>query len=165
VSAHETAVLTVGQILGGTKHNIIPASAVMRGSLRTFNETVREQIKSRLAEFAAGIARAYRTEARLTFEGDGCPAVINHARETAFVRDCATAELGAAALSNQPAVMASDDMSLFLAARPGCYFRVGIAPTTGGPYPHHAPEFQMNEDGLPVGLRLGLTVMLNALGA
>jgi metal-dependent amidase/aminoacylase/carboxypeptidase family protein len=54
-------------------------------------------------------------------------------------------------------------MSLFLNARPGCYFRVGIAPRGGGPYPHHAPEFQMNEDGLPVGLRLGLTVMLNAL--
>jgi len=163
VSAHETAVLTVGQILGGTKHNIIPATAVMRGSLRTFDETVREQIKSRLAEFASGIARAYRTEARLTFEGDGCPAVVNHARETAFVRECVTAELGAGALNPGPPVMASDDMSLFLNARPGCYFRVGIAPREGGPYPHHAPEYQMNEDGLPVGLRLGLAEMLNAL--
>jgi len=163
VSAHETAVLTVGQIVGGTKHNIIPASAVMRGSLRTFDEAVRGQIKGRLAEFAAGIARAYRTEARLTFEGDGCPAVVNHTKETAFVRECAASELGPEALNPGPPVMASDDMSLFLQARPGCYFRVGIAPGQGGPYPHHAPEFQMNEDGLPVGLRLGLTVMLNAL--
>jgi amidohydrolase len=163
VSAHETAVLTVGQIVGGTKHNIIPASAVMRGSLRTFNEAVRGQIKGRLAEFAAGIARAYRTEARLTFEGDGCPAVVNHPKETAFVRECATVELGPEALNPGPPVMASDDMSLFLQQRPGCYFRVGIAPRDGGPYPHHAPEFQMNEDGLPVGLRLGLTVLLNAL--
>jgi amidohydrolase len=163
VSAHETAVLTVGQIVGGTKHNIIPASAVMRGSLRTFNEAVRGQIKGRLAEFAAGIARAYRTEARLTFEGDGCPAVVNHPQETAFVRECATVELGPEALNPGPPVMASDDMSLFLQQRPGCYFRVGIAPRDGGPYPHHAPEFQMNEDGLPVGLRLGLTVLLNAL--
>jgi hippurate hydrolase len=81
------------------------------------------------------------------------------------VRECATAELGAKALNPGPPVMASDDMSLFLRQRPGCYFRVGIAPTDGGPYPHHAPEFQMNEDGLPVGLRLGLAVMLNALGA
>jgi amidohydrolase len=163
VAAQETAVLTVGQILGGTKHNIIPASAVMRGSLRTFDESVRRQIKERLAEFAAGIARAYRTEARLTFEGDGCPAVVNHAEETAFVRACATEELGAAALNPGPPVMASDDMSLFLNARPGCYFRVGIAPTQPGHYPHHAPEYQMNEDGLPVGLKLGLSVMLNAL--
>jgi amidohydrolase len=164
VSAHEQAVLTVGQIVGGTKHNIIPASALMRGSLRTFNEAVRTQIKGRLADYAADIARAYRAEARLTFTGDGCPAVVNHAPQTAFVRECAQLELGAGALHDGPPVMASDDMSLFLRQRPGCYFRVGIAPTDGGSYPHHAPEFQMNEDGLPVGLRLGLSVMLNALG-
>jgi len=164
VAAYETAVLTVGQFVGGTKHNIIPATAVMRGSLRTFSAPVRAQLKRRLAEYAAGIAHAYRTEARLTFQGEGCPAVVNHAAETAFVREVATAELGPAALNDGPPVMASDDMSLFLRARPGCYFRVGIAPTDGRPRPHHAPEFEMNEDGLPVGLRLGLSVMLNALG-
>jgi amidohydrolase len=163
VSAHETAVLTVGQIVGGTKHNIIPGTAVMRGSLRTFNEAVRAQVKGRLADYAADIARAYRTEARLTFMGDGCPAVVNHGPQTAFVRERAAAELGAGALKDGPPVMASDDMSLFLQQRPGCYFRVGIAPADGGTYPHHAPEFQMNEDGLPVGLRLGLSVMLHAL--
>jgi amidohydrolase len=165
VAAQETAVLTVGQFVGGTKHNIIPASAVLRGSLRTFDEAVRRQIKARLAEYAAGIARAYRTDAQLSFQGDGCPAVVNHDRETAFVRGCATAELGPSCLNPGPPVMASDDMSLFLQQRPGCYFRVGIAPTTPGHYPHHAPEYQMNEDGMPVGLRLGLNVMLNALSA
>ena len=163
VAAQETAVLTVGQFVGGTKHNIIPATAVLRGSLRTFDEAVRAQIKARLAEYAAGIARAHRTEARLTFEGAGCPAVVNHARETEFVRACVAAELGAGALHAGPPVMASDDMSLFLRARPGCYFRIGIAPTDGRPHPHHAPEFEMNEDGLAIGARLGLSVMLNAL--
>ena len=59
-------------------------------------------------------------------------------------------------------VMASDDMSLFLQERPGCYFRVGIAPS-GPPRPHHAPEFEMHEGGLPVGLRVGLNIMLSAL--
>ena len=60
--------------------------------------------------------------------------------------------------------MASDDMSLFLRERPGCYFRVGIGPDAGSPRPHHAPEFVMNEAGLPVGVRTGLGVMLAALG-
>jgi metal-dependent amidase/aminoacylase/carboxypeptidase family protein len=77
--------------------------------------------------------------------------------------DVTTEELGAHALNDGPPVMASDDMSLFLQQRPGCYFRVGIAPTDSGSFPHHAPEFQMNEDGLPVGLRLGLSVTLHAL--
>jgi amidohydrolase len=165
ISAHAPAVLTVGQFLGGTKHNIIPARAVLRGSLRTFDDGVRAQIKQRLRDYAAHMARAYRTEAALTFEADGCPVTINTEAETAFVRACVTGELGDTALAGNPPVMASDDMSLFLRARPGCYFRVGISPTDGRPHPHHAPEFEMNEDGLPVGLRLGLSVMLNALGA
>ena len=50
-------------------------------------------------------------------------------------------------------------------SRPGCYFRVGIAPTHGRPVPHHAPEFEMNEVGLPVGLRVALGVMRSRLGA
>ena len=163
VSAQETAVLTVGQIVAGTKHNIIPATAVMRGSLRTFNPAVREQVKERLGAFARDIASAYRAEATLGFMGDGCPTVVNHERESALVRACAVDELGGDAVTGESLVMASDDMSLFLQARPGCYFQVGIAPATGPTRPHHAPEFEMNEDGLPVALRLATRVMLDAL--
>jgi metal-dependent amidase/aminoacylase/carboxypeptidase family protein len=71
--------------------------------------------------------------------------------------------VGEEAVSEGRVVMASDDMSLFLRERPGCYFRVGIGPATGPARPHHAPEFEMNEDGLPVGLRVGLAVMRSAL--
>jgi len=56
-------------------------------------------------------------------------------------------------------------MSLFLQARPGCYFRVGIGQPDGRPRPHHAPEFEMNEAGLPPGLRVALGVMLRALAS
>jgi amidohydrolase len=164
VAAQETAVLSIGQILAGTKNNIIPASAVMRGTLRTFSDSVREQILSRLPAFAADMARAYRAEARVVPNDMSCPTVVNHERQTAFVRECAAAEQGESAVSEGKPVMASDDMTYFLRERPGCYFRVGIAPADGHLAPHHAPGFEMNEDGLPAGLRVGLSVMLNALG-
>src|SRR5207249_3063115 len=157
--------LTIGQILAGTKNNIIPVSAIMRGTLRTFADSVREQILSRLPEFAADMARAYRAEARVVLGDMSCPTVVNHERQTALVRECATAELGEGGVTEGTPVMASDDVTYFLRARPGCYFRVGIAPADGHSAPHHAPGFEMNEDGLPVGLRVGLRVMLNALGA
>lgn len=165
VPAHETAVLTIGQIQAGTKNNIIPASAVMQGTLRTFDDAVREQILARLETFAADMARAYRAEAKVARGRMSCATVINTEKETTFVRECAVAELGEAAVNAGRSVMASDDMCWFLRARPGCYFRVGIAPADGHPAPHHAPEFEMNEDGLPVGLRVALSVMLNALAA
>src|SRR5262245_16807698 len=163
ISGQETAVLTVGQIQAGTKNNIIPASAVMRGTLRTFNEEIRQQILERLGAFAADQARAYRAEAQLKLSDMHCAAVVNPEAQTEFVHACTKAELGDAAVSPGRPVMASDDMCFFLRERPGCYFRVGIAPTHGRPAPHHAPEFEMNEDGLPVGPRAGLGVMLNAL--
>jgi amidohydrolase len=163
VSAQETAVLTVGQIQGGTKNNIIPATAVMRGTLRTFDAGVRAQILARLGAFAADLARAYRAEAALKLGDMRCDGVVNHEAQTGFVRACAEAEVGAGAVSAGEPSMASDDMTYFLQARPGCYFRVGIAPGHGRPAPHHAPEFEMDERGLPVGLRVGLNVMLHAL--
>jgi amidohydrolase len=163
VAAQETAVLTVGQIVAGTKNNIIPATALMRGTLRCFDENVRTQILERLGAFAADLARAYRAEATLRLGDMHCPAVVNHEAQTSFVHACAEAELGAGAVGPGRPVMASDDMCFFLRERPGSYFRVGIAPAHGRPAPHHAPEFEMNEAGLPVGLRVGLGVMLNAL--
>jgi amidohydrolase len=163
VPAQDTAVLTVGQIVSGTKGNIIPDRAIMRGTLRAFEQSVRDHLVSRLGDFAADIAKAYRAEATTRFDGGSCPAVVNHAKETEFVRTCAVGELGAEAVTDGRVVMASDDMSLFLRERPGCYFRVGIASATGPARPHHAPEFEMNEAGLPVGLRVGLSVMRAAL--
>ncbi|MGQ4808174.1 N-acetylcysteine deacetylase [Candidatus Entotheonellaceae bacterium PAL068K] len=163
VAAKEPSVLTVGQIVAGTKHNIIPATATMRGSLRTFNQEVREQVVERLGSFVTDIAHAYQAEAHIAFQGEGCPAVINHDAETGFVKQCAVDELGSDVVEDGDLVMASDDMSLFLQQRPGCYFRVGIAPVTGPARPHHAPEFEMNEEGLSVGLRVALNVVLSAL--
>ena len=164
IPAQETAVLTVGQIVAGTKGNILPDRALMRGTIRAFEPSVRDHLVSRLGAFVADIARAYRAEATMRLDGGSCPAVVNHARETAFVRECATGEIGADAVTEGRVAMASDDMSLFLCERPGCYFRVGIAPATGPARPHHAPEFEMNEAGLSVGLRVGLAVMRSALG-
>jgi amidohydrolase len=94
-----------------------------------------------------------------------CPTVVNHQAETDFMLRAAALELGEEAVGAGKLVMASDDMSLFLQARPGCYFRVGIGQSDGRPRPHHAPEFEMNEAGLPPGLRVALGVMLRALAS
>jgi amidohydrolase len=164
VAARETVVLSVGQLVAGTKNNIIPDKAVMRGTLRTFDLDVREQMLGRLQSFVADMARAYRADARVDLTM-GCPPVINPEKETELVRRCCADEIGADAVIEGGQVMASDDMSLFLRARPGCYFRVGISPTHSRAVPHHAPEFEMNEEGLPVGLRVALSVLRGRLAA
>ena len=165
VAAHEPAVMTVGEIKGGSKHNIIPETAIMRGSIRTFQQAVRDQVVERLGSFASRIAQAYRAEARMRLVGDCCPAVVNPEGEAAFIRGCALEEVGAEHVPEVPPVMGSDDMALFLEARPGCYFWVGVAPDDKQAMPHHHAAFELNEAGLPVGLRMALDALLKSLAA
>ena len=80
VAAQDTAVLTVGQIVSGTKGNIIPETALMTGTIRAFKEEVRDHLVSRLGAFVADIARAYRAEASMRLDYS-CPAVVNPAKE------------------------------------------------------------------------------------
>jgi amidohydrolase len=163
IPAQDTAVLTVGHIESGSKHNIIPERAWLRGSLRTYDNRIRAQIVERLGVFASRLAEAYRAEARLTFEGEGTSPVINPEGSSAFVQRCLEDELGPEQVGEGHAVMASDDMAFFLEQRPGAYFRVGIGPSDREPAPHHNPNFYMDEAGLRVALRVALNVMLHAL--
>jgi len=163
IPAQKTAVLTIGQLVSGTKSNIIPDRALMTGTLRTFDADVRRQILDRLGEYVGHMAQAYQTQASLSVNLGSCPAVVNHAAETESMMRAAALEIGDASVADGQPVMASDDMSLFLEARPGCYFRVGIGLPDGCPRPHHAPEFEMNEAGLPAALRVALGVMLRSL--
>ncbi len=74
----ERAVLTIGTLHAGTAANAIPDTAVMGGSLRTFDEETRTLIKSRMTDISRGIAAAFRAEASVTF-GSGCPTLVNDA--------------------------------------------------------------------------------------
>jgi len=163
IAAQETAVMTVGEIHSGTKHNIIPETAVLRGSIRAFRTNVRDQMVERLGSFASRIAQAYRAEARVTLVGDCCPPVVNDAAWAGHVRGEAVAELGAEKVTEGKPAMGSDDMSLFLNERPGCYFWVGVAPPGKEAQPHHHPAFELDEGGLEVGVRVGLRSLLKAL--
>ena len=165
IPAQATAVLTIGQLVSGTKSNIIPDRALMTGTLRTFDEGIRRQVLSRLGDYVSHMALAYRTQASFAANLGSCPTVVNHQAETEFMMGAARLEVGDDAVGIGQPVMASDDMSLFLEARPGCYFRVGVGLPDGRPRPHHAPEFEMNEAGLPAGLRVGLGVVLRALSS
>ncbi|MCZ6531955.1 MAG: M20 family metallopeptidase [SAR324 cluster bacterium] len=162
ISAQETAVLTVGQVESGNKHNIIPDTAYLRGTIRTFRQEVRDQLVERLGSFASRIAQAYRAEARLHLTGEYCPPVDNDVDQTERVRQGAVAEFGEEAVTEGVPIMGSDDMSLFLKERPGCYFRVG-AGFPGEVITHHQAHFRIDEAGLAVGLRLAMRSVLDAL--
>ncbi|HWO20337.1 MAG TPA: M20 family metallopeptidase [Kofleriaceae bacterium] len=163
VPAQRAAVLTIGQLSAGTAANIIPESALMRGSMRTLNASDRRELLERISAYVQAMAAAQRARAVLRTPGESCPPLVNHEHQTQLVCGCARDELGAAGVEAGEPVLASDDMSLFLEARPGCYFRVGAAPQHRPPPPHHSPDFEIDEGGLAVGARVAASVLLHAL--
>ncbi|MFL9992915.1 amidohydrolase [Paraburkholderia sediminicola] len=154
------AVLSIGSIHAGSTSNVIPAHAQMTGTMRTFDESVRERMKARIESICAGVALATECEIAVTFYGSS-PATINH-REQAEAAATAAAEVFGEAnvLRDFPPLNGSEDFSEFLLHRPGAYVLLG----QGGVYCHH-PEFDFNDEVLPLGVRFFVTLALARLDA
>ena len=158
------AVLTIGRIQGGIAFNIIASEVEMRGTLRTFDEGVRNMFLARIPEVMAGICAAFNG----TFEFrhlQGCPAVDNDPEVADFVRRVAAEVVGEA---NLPVVVPStvgDDMALFQLEAPGCYFLVGSSNADAGlAAPHHSSEFDFDEDALLIAAETLARASLEYLG-
>lgn len=162
VDARSTAVLTIGEFHSGSGHNVIPEKAVLRGSLRTFDDDLRSQIIGRMDNLVTELARAHRTVAELTHDRS-CSTLINNDEDAAEVRAWVERDLEDVDVECGHCTMASDDMSFFLQERPGCYLRVGAKRGDGHSRPHHSPVFDIAEASLPIACRSGLSVMVNAL--
>ncbi|MFL9865665.1 amidohydrolase [Paraburkholderia fungorum] len=154
------AVLSIGSIHAGTTSNVIPSHAQMTGTVRTFDESVRERMKARIESICAGVALATECEIAVTFYGSS-PATVNH-REQAEAAAAAAAEVFGAenVLRDFPPLNGSEDFSEFLLRRPGAYVLLG----QGGVYCHH-PEFDFNDAVLPLGVRFFVTLALARLDA
>jgi amidohydrolase len=159
VSPLETAVVTVGQVHGGSAFNIIPAQVEMDGTIRTYSLQVKETVLQRVREVVEGAVSACGATADLEFI-PLTPAVINDPEVTEVVRAAAEAVVGPENVFSGERTMGSEDAAFFMQEVPGCYFFLGSANAERGlNAPHHSPHFDFDEDALP----LGVTVMMHAL--
>ena len=76
LAAGDEAMLTIGALKGADVANAIPDKVILKGTMRAFDEDVRNLMKKRLAEIAENVARAFRTEAIVTYTS-GCPTLVN----------------------------------------------------------------------------------------
>lgn len=149
LSPLQQGVLSVTQFHAGDAHNIIPQVAVLGGTFRFFEETVRETICRRLEEITHGVAQAMGCNADLHYHPT-LPAVVNDGHVSARVLETARRVLPNTEIQTSYQTMGSEDMSLVLEKVPGCYFFVGCAdPQIGQGYAHHHPKFDIDERALP----------------
>ena len=149
----DAAVVSVTALQSGEAYNVIPQSAVIRGTARTFSKETMRQIEEAMQRTAKGIASGLGATARVDFRALFAP-LINDPTETEFMADAATDLVGAEDVErNRSIIMASEDFSFMLEACPGAYINIGNGITVGG-IPVHNPSYNFNDEILPLGASL-----------
>jgi amidohydrolase len=164
VDPAESAVITIGKLNSGHASNVIPASAELEGTVRTYNPDVRDLIEARVKEVAAGIAQSMRAEIDVNYLRS-YPALINDAELAALVREAATEVVGADNVLTGKAKMAGEDMAFLGERIPTCMYGLCVAdPDRDIKHPPHHPRFDADEDALAVGVRVMAAAALRYLG-
>ena len=159
LSASDEAVLTIGTFHAGEAGNVIPDTATMGGTIRTYDEKTRAYLKKRMTAIAKNVAEAFRADAEVSF-GSGCPTLVNDGalseKVTGYLKDLlgadrafTTAELSGGKPargggSEDFAYVSHEVPSLMLALAAG-------EPSKGYVYPQHHPKVKFDESVLSTG--------------
>jgi amidohydrolase len=159
----EEAVVTVGTFMAGKAFNVIPDTAEMGGTVRTFNARNRDRLERRIGELATGIASAMGGTVEYVYTR-GYPATVNNPEMTALVREELAKVVGADGLREAPLMMGAEDFSYFLEAVPGAFWFVGSQnPERGLVWGHHHPRFDIDEASMAIGLESMVNVTMRYL--
>ena len=160
---NEAAVISVGKITAGVRFNIIPESCELIGTVRTLDFGMQKHINQRMKELAEGIAAAYGGTAELDIQNSTSitnnePNLVNELLPTL------ERVAGKDQVVLSKATTGAEDFSYFQEQVPGFYFFLGgMTPGSTGSYPHHTPDFKIDESGLLLGVKAMTEISLDYL--
>jgi len=143
-------VCSAGTLAAGTAVNVVPTSAGITGTLRTFTTAQRDESVARLRALCTSVGDDQGVQVTLEMP-EHTPAVVNDPQVTDVVEAEAGVVAGAEGVFRMPPASPSDDVSEFLNHLPGCYFFVGGAAADGSSGMHHSPSFSVEDGSLRVG--------------
>ena len=144
----KAAALSIGMILAGAASNVIPSQVYLSGTMRSFDDGVRQQLRDELAK-TLEISRVLGGDFELKL-WPGYPAMINDVDVARLVRVSTRDLVGAHAIMEAEPMMAAEDFSYMTRKAPGAMFMLG-AKKDGVERPHHTPVFDIDESAMPLG--------------
>jgi len=151
----EPAVVTIGMIRGGVRENIIPDSVEMRGTIRTFDESMRDDVHECITYLAQAISRGVNAGCEVCIRKN-YPVTVNDPALTEAMLPTLRRVAGEERVLFVPKVTGSEDFSFYQRVVPGMFFFVGIVPPgteVNKAAPNHSPRFYIDERGLALGVR------------
>ena len=156
----EAAVVSICLFQAGNTDNVIPQTALLRGTARSLQPEVQDLLERRLHEVVEGTAKSYGAKAKLTYRRD-YPITSNHPAQTEFAASVAQEIVGKERVDTKVApVMGAEDFSFMLEARPGAFIFVGNGESEG----LHHPAYDFNDEIIPVGSSYWVRLVEKALG-
>jgi amidohydrolase len=150
---NEAAVISVGKIESGVRFNIIPESAQMIGTIRTLDYDMQKMINRRMEEMVPAIAKAYGGDATIEIQ---TTTAITYNDPDLVVQMLPTMQRAAGKenVQIQKAITGAEDFSYFQQEVPGFFFFLGgMTPGTKESFPHHTPDFLIDDSGLILGVK------------
>ncbi|MEK4538171.1 M20 family metallopeptidase [Peribacillus sp. FSL K6-1552] len=150
VDPSKTAVVSVGSFQSGQASNIIPDTAKITGTVRTFEESVQDLIEEAIGKIATSTCEGAGATVKFKYER-GYPTLWNHPEETIKAEKLAKNLLGEEKIIQiQPFTLTGmEDFAFYLQKVPGTFFYVGGAnPAMNAIYPHHHPKFNVDEESM-----------------
>jgi len=163
----EPAVVTVATIHGGTRKNIIPDQVEMTGTIRTFDEGMRQDVHARIKHIAESIAGANHAHAEVKVE-KAVPVTVNDPALTEKMLPTLKRIGGDGGSRPHQRVMVAEDFSYFQEKIPGLFYFVGVTPKDqdmAAAAPNHSPHFHIDESGLLQGARSLAALAVDFLSA
>ncbi len=158
----QPAVLTVGIIDGGQRSNIIPSKVTLEGTIRTYDQGVRESIQRRMHEVLDGITHAAGADYTLKVD-PYAPPTINDAELSNWARPVLEEALGSGNVITREPEMGAEDFAHFALRYPGFYFRLGVEHPDHPSGDVHTPTFRADDGAVPVGVRAMSALVVNYL--
>lgn len=147
-------VVTVGQFEGGVRNNIVPETARLSGTIRTFDPDVRAQVHEKIERIVTQVAQSQGATATVDID-PGVPVTYNHAGLTEQLAPTLRAVYGDAQVSQPVLITGAEDFSFFQEQVPGFFFFIGGRPAdlpADQAIPNHSPFFYVDEGALPLGV-------------
>ncbi|WP_228853738.1 amidohydrolase [Aegicerativicinus sediminis] len=159
----EAAVITVGKVTSGVRFNIIPESAELIGTVRTLDPDMKEMIIRRMTEMVTTIAKAYGGEATIEFQNN-TSITYNSPSLVDMMLPTLQRVAGEDKVVTMKATTGGEDFSFYQEVIPGFFFNLGgMTPGNTEAYPHHTPDFQIDESGLKLGVEAMTNLALDYL--
>ena len=157
----EPQVISVTAFNSGNSKNVIPETAHLEGTTRSFNNDLRSKYKSEMLRVLEGVAITTRAEIELDYH-DGTPATVNEKESTEMGKEVAKEVFKDGFIEDYPQLMGGEDFAKYLLNIPGCFLLLGGAGKKGK-IAQHNEKFDIDEDALVLGIEYFIKYALKYL--